>query len=110
MSTLVATVTLRKTEKSNRQILFDFRGTFPDVENDQVAKVSLTQGQTKTVTATRLLCAYFHKPTIIQLTINTITTTVTVDGTLFLPFACTMVVAYTNPTTTDPLVFHYVVA
>jgi hypothetical protein len=110
MSTLTATVMLRKTEKQNREILFDFRGVFPDIDNDQVGKVSLIQGQSKTIAASKVLCAYFPKPTIIQLTIDSVDIETTVDGTLLLPFACEMQVAYTNPTTTDPLVFHYVVA
>lgn len=110
MSTLTATVMLRKSEKNDRTTIFDFRGVFPDVSNDQVGKVSLIQGQSKTIVASKLLCAYFHKPTIIQLTIGSDVCEVTVDGTLLLPFACEMQVAYTNPTTTDPLVFNYVVA
>lgn len=110
MTTLVTDVVVRKTENTNRQTLFEFRGVYADLATQSLGKVELAQGESQTISAKKLLCAYFPKPTIIQVTIDLVVSTVTVSGTILLPFECSITVTNDSITATDPTIFQYVTA
>lgn len=110
MTTLVTDVVISQTTRNARSDLFSFRSSYGDLANQNGGKVALLATQAKTIAATKLLCMYFPKPTVIQVTINTVVTTMTVSGTLMLPVACSVTVTNTSLTTTDPLTFTYLVA
>lgn len=110
MTTLVTDVVVRKTENTNRQTLFEFRGVYPELSSQSLGKVELAQAESKTISSKKLLCAYFPKPTIIQITIDSVVSTVTVSGTILLPFECEMTVTNSSSSATDPTIFQYVTA
>lgn len=110
MSMLTVELTVRQTEKNARRDLFSFQGKYTDLVGQDLGRASLNYGQSKTLVSTKVLCVYFTKPTVIQLTIGQTVSTVEINGAMVIPAACAITVSNNSGTTTDPLVFHYVVA
>lgn len=110
MSTLTAQMTIINSEKRTRTVLLEGSGSVPDAQIT-TGSGSLTAGQTKTLTFTKLISLYFPKPTLIHLTIGSDTVDATVKGAMVLP--CAGVLVIENPadtTATDPTTFSYVLA
>lgn len=110
MTTLVAEVTVHKTERKTRKQLFDFRGSYGNLRGADSGSAELLYNQNKILVSTKLLCVYFSKPTVIQLTIGSSVSTLTVEGTMIIPGECSVSVTNTSTTATDPLMFSYIVA
>lgn len=110
MTVLTTEVVVRRTERNDRRNLYEFQGKYPDLPGEDLGRAALLPGDSKVLVSTKLLCVYFPKPTVIQLTIGESVSTIEVTGNMMIPGACAITVANDSGTTTDPLVFNYVVA